>query len=401
MCHSSIKGQDYSQMIKPQLYHHIQEAASLLAVELQKAREQNQKLKAALKEVFPLSIYNQLRPDVEEALNGDEDAILNHFIELGINEVDLKAQASEINHYIAIKISEALLRDGDLITNYKSTEQQEKGNRQLKKTEGCNKKLVHNEEHNFALSHTIIHFKSNTICTWIPKNGCSNIRYSVAHANGAISGLRDLGWIHDNNDCFNATTNEVLQADYTFVILRNPFKRLLSFFLDKLCHPNTYKTDKSNLHSQKLFKFDVNMSYSDFINFIWENPMSIYDDEHTRPQSDFIIYRQYDDYFAFEKFKETEQSLREKIGLDLVDVRDSNSIFTSKNCETSQEITYTKKASEIKNLLDLQKKPTYKNMYNSELIKKVSTLYLQDVLLYCNKIKDGELELENWIQQIF
>ena len=129
--------------------------------------------------------------------------------------------------------------------------------------------------------------------------------------------------------------------------------------------------------------------------------MSIYDDEHTRPQSDFIIYRQYDDYFAFEKFKETEQSLREKIGLDLVDVRDSNSIFTSKNCETSQEITYTKKASEIKNLLDLQKKPTYKNMYNSELIKKVSTLYLQDVLLYCNKIKDGELELENWIQQIF
>ena len=132
-------------MIKPQLYHHIQEAASLLAVELQKAREQNQKLKAALKEVFPLSIYNQLRPDVEEALNGDEDAILNHFIELGINEVDLKAQASEINHYIAIKISEALLRDGDLITNYKSTEQQEKGNRQLKKTEGCNKKLVHND----------------------------------------------------------------------------------------------------------------------------------------------------------------------------------------------------------------------------------------------------------------
>ena len=43
-----------------------------------------------------------------------------------------------------------------------------------------------NEEHEFSRRHTLVHLKSNSICTWIPKNSCSSLRFSIAKANGAI-----------------------------------------------------------------------------------------------------------------------------------------------------------------------------------------------------------------------
>ena len=75
---------------------------------------------------------------------------------------------------------------------------------------------------------------------------------------GAIARADEIKWIHGNNDCFNATTREALQANYTFVILRNPFKRLLSFFLDKLCHPQKPElSDRSCEYAQKIFSFNT------------------------------------------------------------------------------------------------------------------------------------------------
>ena len=41
-----------------------------------------------------------------------------------------------------------------------------------------------------------------------------------------------------------------------------------------------------------------------FIDYTWENPDSIYRDEHTCPQCDFALYRNYDKYFSIEKFDE-------------------------------------------------------------------------------------------------
>ena len=385
-------------MIKPELYQHIQKAASLLAIELESVRKRQKKLEIALDKVFPINRYKKLRPDVTDALGENRTSIIEHFVEHGINETNLRDEISEEHNYIAVKLSEALLKDLDMINDHIQIEETD-NMRQLIKTEGCAAKLASNQGHNFALDHTSVHLKSNTVCTWIPKNGCSSIRYTIANANGAISSIKDIEWIHDNNDCFNANTKEILQADYTFVILRNPFKRLLSFFLDKLCHTDQNMSDKSNLHAQSVFKFNSSLSYKDFINFIWENPESIYNDEHTRPQNDFMIYRNYDNYFALEKFHEVEKVIKEKIGLELIDVRNSNSIFTTKECESCQEITYTTMASEIQTFLAQKKVPIPENMYSNEMLKKVATLYLQDIILYRNKIKAGDVELQYWIQR--
>ena len=84
----------------------------------------------------------------------------------------------------------------------------------LSKSLGNPNPIEKNEEHEFARKHTLIHLKSNSICTWIPKNSCSSLRYSMAVANGAISGIGDIEWIHKNNYSFNASNKELLTGLY-------------------------------------------------------------------------------------------------------------------------------------------------------------------------------------------
>jgi hypothetical protein len=387
--------------MEPKLYEHIKEAASLMAEELQKTKEREKKLEAALAEVFPIELYKQIRPDVEAAFNGDPVQTLEHYIETGINETNIKTDMVIHNHRIAENMAESCLRNINIseLTKVKPGNGQRKLS--LLKTKGNLSNLQGNQEHNFAVEHTCIHYKSNSVCTWIPKNGCSNLRYSISKENGAITNIEEIDWIHRNNDCFNVSTKEALQADYTFIILRNPFKRLLSFFLDKLCHPEQNESEGSYQHAHNIFKFDDELSYFDFINYIWENPNTIYNDEHTTPQCDFLLYRNYDNYFALEKINEANQEIYKKTGINVEDIRSENSIFTSLGCEKCDDILKFTKASKIKELLKQKKIPIIENMYSNDMIKKVATLYLQDILLYSSEINNGLSELDYWIQRAF
>ena len=405
---------------EPDLQQRDQESAKELAFELKKTKEWQKKLEEALCEVFPLETYIQARPDVEKTFDGESQKIIEHFVRTGINEIDIKAESQKhkLGLYQHVKEAAVLLKDICHEKNeaaYKTTEsclmnidfsktskpktRSETRRLSLLRTKGNLSNLKSNQDHEFAIKHTLCHYKSNTVCTWIPKNGCSNLRYSVSKENGAISSVDEIEWIHRNNDCFNANTKESLKADYTFIILRNPFKRLLSFFLDKLCHPQEEQTEGSYQHAQETFNFSENNSFLDFINYIWENPNSIYNDEHTRPQCDFLLYRQYDDYFALEGIDAANLRIYEKTGIKIDDIRDNNSIFTSKGREYSQEITSTTQANKIKVSLENNKVPFVENMYSNEMLKKVSTLYLQDILLYCNEIESDIPELDYWIRR--
>lgn len=405
---------------EPDLQQRDQESAEQLAFELKKTKERQKKLEEALYEVFPLETYIQARPDVEKTFDGESQKIVEHFVQTGINEIDIKAESQKnklgLYQYVkeaavllkdichekneaAYKTTESCLRNIDFSKTSKPKTKSEARTLSLLRTKGNLSNLKSNQDHEFAIKHTLCHYKSNAVCTWIPKNGCSNLRYSVSKENGAISSIDEIEWIHRNNDCFNANTKEALQADYTFIILRNPFKRLLSFFLDKLCHPQEEQTEGSYQHAQETFSFSENNSFLDFINYIWENPNSIYNDEHTRPQCDFLLYRQYDDYFALEGIDAANLRIYEMTGIKIDDIRDKNSIFTSKGREYSQEITSTTQANKIKVSLDNNKVPFAENMYSNEMLKKVSTLYLQDILLYCNEIESDIPELDYWIRR--
>ena len=104
--------------------------------------------------------------------------------------------------------------------------------RLLKNARLINKPTAENDQYTFSSSYCLSIYPINAAYTFIPKNACSSLRFSVAVANGFLADLRDIEWIHWNNQTFIASQREVCLASYTFVILRCPFTRVASSFLD-------------------------------------------------------------------------------------------------------------------------------------------------------------------------
>lgn len=444
-------------MNNPNHYQHIEEAARLIAIELKKTKESEEKLKRALKEIFPVDLYKSTRKlppaytseqdiinhyinhgideiDLKEAIGeqkrerekklkdalkevfplnlykqarqlpkeyNKEDDFIEHFVNHGINEFDFKKSIDDYTDSIFLRNTTGCIRDSGILNEQVSGNDTNKARRILLKTQGDASNLVNNENHQFAIEHTGIHYKSNSLCTWIPKNACSNLRCAIAIGNGAIAGISEIEWIHANNDCFVASTKEVLEANFTFIILRNPFRRLLSFFLDKLCHSHSTQREMSYELAKNLFEFNPEMSYEDFVNHIWKNKNKIYEDEHTRPQCDFILYRDYDRYYSVERLNEAFEDINRETGMEIYDTRDTNSIYTSKGNDKCEEISYKTNALDIINKYNQKKSPVAQNMYSNDMIKKVASIYLSDIFLYATRIPDGRSELEYWLQRAF
>ena len=379
----------------------LHQALTLLAKELQTLTEKNEKLENALEEIFPIELYKSIRQDVVKSIGDSKKTLINHFINSGINEINLRREISKSNADLASRLTTHCLRDCSVINRKGSSQPNASHERNLRlcKTLGNPINIEKNKAHIFAKAHTLIYLKSNSICTWIPKNACSSLRYTFALGNGAIAGPEDIDWIHQNNATFSANNIQLLNADYTFVILRNPFKRLLSFFLDKLCHTYETKWDQSCIHAQKTFPLTPQSSFEDFVNYLWDNPISINNDHHTKSQCDFLVYEQYDDYLAFEKIHLSAQVIQKNTKIELKDSRQFNLIYTTKDTVESTKFSSSTTIEQIQVLAKEGLKPNPHYMYSDAMIKKIATLYLGDILLYCSCIDNGEDELTYWINK--
>lgn len=419
-------------MDKPSYCTNNKLSVDSISLELKKSRERETRLENALLETFPVNLYRQVKelPEVYD----DDRKVINHYVDHGIKELNFKEIIQQnINYFdldipknqyhhlekaaelIALELTESrerekklslrasagCLRDSGITSINDLNHKEIEGERILIKTQGNPANLLANENYQFAINHTKVHYKSNSVCTWIPKNACSNLRCSIAIANGAIAGIEEIDWIHSNNDCFVASTKEALETEFTFIILRNPFKRLLSYFLDKLCHSDGLQKDISYQIAKDVFEFNSEMSYEDFINYLWEHPHKIYEDEHTRPQCDFILYRNYDRYYSIEALEEAVAEIHTKTGLKIYDTRSINSIYTTKDHDSNPGIMYQTKALDIKNWQIQNQSPDAINMYSKDMIQKVAAIYLQDVMLYLKRVSHGSSELEYWIQRAF
>src|SRR5918999_530628 len=107
------------------------------------------------------------------------------------------------------------------------------GIRTLRYAGASTKPLAQNIQHAWAQQYALKVYRANAIYSFIPKNACSTMRLSLALANGCIKSAAEFNWIHHNNPTFRATLQDLAIADYTFVILRCPYARLASCFLDK------------------------------------------------------------------------------------------------------------------------------------------------------------------------
>ncbi len=233
----------------------------------------------------------------------------------------------------------------------------------------------------FAISHALEIFNSKSIYTFIPKNACSTMRYSVALSNGFIRGSKDLNWIHNNNLTLSVKDLTVLlNPSYSFVILRCPYARLVSVFLDKFL---TGKPSALNFIKKYMENTDVDdISFQDFIYRISE--LERYDlNEHWRPQVDFLLYKTYTRYFSLESINNMITVLEQDIGFKVLDTRAIIGHHTS----IKRKLTdlYEPWKLSIKELKKFSALPSINSMFSRDLVKKVSKIYHEDIELYTDK----------------
>ena len=145
--------------------------------------------------------------------------------------------------------------------------------------------LPNNPDHRFASSYALQFYASNAIYTFIPKNACSTLRLSLAIANGCIESTADFNWIHQNNQTFRADLPSLITASYTFTVLRCPYARLASVYLDKIVGRDL---DAWNLLD--LLKREIEIEALTFERFILSltRPPIRRGNIHWRPQVDFF-----------------------------------------------------------------------------------------------------------------
>ncbi len=248
--------------------------------------------------------------------------------------------------------------------------------------------LKNNPKHQLAQNHALNLYEKEAIYSFIPKNACSSLRTTLAYVNGCIKSKDDFNWIHKNNPTFTANLGELIRAKYTFTVLRCPFSRLVSVYLDKIVSRNTVAWQYTEILNRSV---DINdITFSEFVKSMVK-PAIRDANIHWRPQVDFLVYEEYDDYFALEDFKQLEISLKSRLDIDVIDARP-----LTKHGLDGYEYIEAKQLWDASPLELLNHKmqgriPDPKEIYNEDLINIVMTVYQNDIKLYREKFGPNQL----------
>lgn len=255
-------------------------------------------------------------------------------------------------------------------------------NRFLKYSNKNYSPLNQNPQHKFAQNHALCIYNSDAVYSFIPKNACSTLRTTVAYANGCIRDKSEFNWIHNNNHTFVATLPELVKAKYTFTVLRCPFSRLVSVYLDKIVGRDLDAWRYVDIHNRTIGVEDITF---DFFVRSMEKPSIRNSNIHWRPQVDFLVYEEYDDYFALEDFSKAVKTLKERIGVDVIDARPlTNHGRDGFDIVSDEDFSQVKPFDLLKNKMN-GALPDPKSLYSGELVEIVSRVYKSDIDLYRSK----------------
>lgn len=241
------------------------------------------------------------------------------------------------------------------------------------------RQLSQNTAHRFAAAYALVHYASGAVYSFIPKNACSTMRYSLAHANNCIDGPEHWPWIHLNNGTFSATLPDLVRAPASYVILRCPHTRLSSVFLDKIVDKTPELWQLYRLTGDG---FDPDaLTFRDFVTLISDDSM-LKANIHWRPQIDFLVYETYTRVFALEAFKTVPKILKKEIGLTIHDARALTGHGTDtvklvkKGCFADMPLA------ELATMKRSGMLPAHVQLYDDDLAQQVAALYAEDMALY-------------------
>ena len=237
-----------------------------------------------------------------------------------------------------------------------------------------------NKLYNWSSNYVLSIYPINAVCTFIPKNACSTLRFSIAIANGFIKDINDVQWIHNNNGTFKSSQSEISLASYTFVVLRCPYTRIASCFLDKIVDEIISFNDGMGNK--------VNFNFYEFLLQVKSQPQSERE-QHWRNQSDYLHYEKYDEYFSLELFSEAIISLSAH-GFKVYDTREAIKHGLSNLKMVDGDFSKVK-AMEIKKMKEEGSAPNYKSMFSKAEIDLVQEIYKDDIELYRSHFGESEL----------
>lgn len=239
--------------------------------------------------------------------------------------------------------------------------------------------LNKNEAHQFAARRALCHYASGAIYTFIPKNACSTMRYTLALANRCIRGKEDFDWIHKNNQTFAATMSELATASSSFVLLRCPYRRLASCYLDRIV--NNQIPEAQLAQALGGVKDAGQVTFRQFARAM-VNPLARKVNNHWRDQGDFLIYETYTAYLRLEAFSEAVSEIKRLTGLDVVDARELTTHGLHRLTSVDDRKFCDMPASEISTMMANGRAPTHAAMYDESVAADVADAFATDIGLY-------------------
>lgn len=221
-------------------------------------------------------------------------------------------------------------------------------------------------------------YSARAVFTFIPKNACTALRYSAAVANGVLPpGHTDIRWLHLNNTTFRPTLAEFAQAQFTFVVLRDPFARLASCFLDKIVgmSPIAWKFRPQDDPEGR----PDEATFAQFVKRV--SRMAAGGDDHWRPQSDFLVYRDYDRWYAIDDLATAAEELQARIGFALQDIPETRKHGRA-NLQRLEGNYAHVSAAEIGELKRRGAVPSIASLYDEETVATVRQAYADDLALF-------------------
>lgn len=267
-------------------------------------------------------------------------------------------------------------------------------NRQLRFARASNDSVQQNAQHRLAAKTALAVYGLGGVYTFIPKNACSTLRYSLAIHNGYLREGDDPEWIHNNNETFCADRRQVAEARYTFVVLRCPYRRLASAFLDKVVSADSLarvlvaKSGASrDIDAVQAHEIHA-LSFADFARICLSPPSRIVD-FHWCPQFNFLIYEDYDDWFSVEAFDIASDRLENR-GFKVHDTRNLIDHSTAKLKKISGDFSHVP-AAEIYQMKREGKVPSSESLFDDETRALVHQLYKRDIELFADKLGASQM----------
>lgn len=248
--------------------------------------------------------------------------------------------------------------------------------------------LQANHRHLFAQQHALRLYRQRAVYSFIPKNACSTMRYTLAVENGCITDEKDFNWIHANNGTFTADLDALLTAEFTFVFLRCPFARIASAYLDKLVNRDRQLWDLQ-AHMQYSFKPE-DLTFSQFVRMLRSLP-ALKLDIHWRPQIDFLVYQEYDAYYRLEEFAVAQTDLKKRLDIDVLDARHLTRHGTDQYELLDDQCHANTGPFRILGMKRNGQCPSPKSLFDEQCVDIVRTAYAEDIALYRSFFGDDGL----------